>query len=79
MAFAIPFSTPDLLAEEAVNYNQVGKEVKGRSLTFYQVLIDIRDCPHVVSSFGIVFCMHSHRWSMNENKSREYFWKQIIS
>ncbi|RXG72542.1 polymerase delta-interacting protein 2 [Armadillidium vulgare] len=33
--------------EEPLNYNQVGKEVRGRSHTFYQVLIDVRDCPYV--------------------------------
>lgn len=27
----------------------VGKEVKGRTNTFYQVLIDSRDCPYIVS------------------------------
>lgn len=26
----------------------VGKEVKGRTHTFYQVLIDSRDCPYIV-------------------------------
>lgn len=30
-----------------MNYNQAGKEVRGRSHTFYQVLIDVRDCPYV--------------------------------
>ncbi|XP_011298868.1 polymerase delta-interacting protein 2 [Fopius arisanus] len=29
------------------NYNSVGKEVKGRTHTFYQVLIDQRDCPFI--------------------------------
>merc|ERR1739838_1180636 len=28
--------------EESLNYNQVGKEVKGRAHTYYQVLIDSR-------------------------------------
>nr|CAH0104553.1 unnamed protein product [Daphnia galeata] len=27
--------------------NQVGREVKGRNHTYYQVLIDSRDCPHI--------------------------------
>lgn len=27
----------------------VGKEVRGRTHTFYQVLIDQRDCPYIVS------------------------------
>lgn len=27
----------------------LGKEVKGRTHTFYQVLIDQRDCPFIVS------------------------------
>nr|CAG4651034.1 EOG090X07J3 [Simocephalus serrulatus] len=27
--------------------NQVGREVKGRNHTYYQVLIDTRDCPHI--------------------------------
>ncbi|XP_051153435.1 polymerase delta-interacting protein 2 [Leptopilina boulardi] len=32
---------------EGGNFNSVGKEVKGRTHTFYQVLIDQRDCPHI--------------------------------
>lgn len=35
--------------EESMNYNQVGQEVKGRAHTYYQVLIDSRDCPYIVS------------------------------
>ena len=31
------------------NFNGVGKEVKGKTHTFYQVLIDQRDCPFIVS------------------------------
>lgn len=26
------------------------KEVKGKTHTYYQVLIDARDCPHIVSN-----------------------------
>lgn len=37
-----------------MNYNQVGKEVKGRAHTYYQVLIDSRDCPYIVS-FVVLF------------------------
>lgn len=40
--------------EESMNYNQVGKEVKGRAHTYYQVLIDSRDCPYIVS-FVVLF------------------------
>lgn len=29
----------------------VGKEVRGRTHTFYQVLIDQRDCPYIVRMF----------------------------
>lgn len=29
--------------------SNVGKEVKGRTHTFYQVLIDTRDAPYIVS------------------------------
>jgi hypothetical protein len=29
----------------------VGKEVKGRNHLYYQVLIDARDCPHIVRLF----------------------------
>lgn len=32
-----------------VGYNNVGREVRGHSHTYYQVLIDSRDCPYVVS------------------------------
>merc|ERR1719495_638790 len=35
--------------EESLNYNQVGKEVKGKAHTYYQVLIDSRDCPYIDS------------------------------
>lgn len=31
------------------NLSNVGKEVKGRTHTFYQVLIDTRDAPYIVS------------------------------
>lgn len=31
----------------------VGKEVRGRTHTFYQVLIDQRDCPFIVSHFKV--------------------------
>lgn len=31
--------------------SNVGKEVKGRTHTFYQVLIDTRDAPYIVSIF----------------------------
>lgn len=30
------------------SFNNVGKEVKGRTHTYYQVLIDQRDCPYIV-------------------------------
>lgn len=34
--------------------SQVGnREVKGRNHTYYQVLIDSRDCPHIVCYFLI--------------------------
>lgn len=32
----------------------VGKEVRGRTHTFYQVLIDQRDCPYIVSIAYII-------------------------
>ena len=42
--------------------SSVGKEVKGRNHMYYQVLIDSRDCPHIVSRifrafnrFGIMY------------------------
>jgi len=31
------------------------KEVKGKVQTFYQVLIDTRDCPHIVSCYFLCF------------------------
>ncbi len=36
------FSKPDPTAHGS-------KEVKGKMHTYYQVLIDTRDCPHIVS------------------------------
>ena len=41
--------------DESMNYNQVGKEVKGRAHTYYQVLIDSRDCPYIVSSLSGIY------------------------
>lgn len=35
--------------EDGSTTSHVGKEVKGRTHTFYQVLIDSRDCPFIVS------------------------------
>lgn len=32
----------------------VGKEVRGRTHSFYQVLIDQRDCPYIVSDFDML-------------------------
>lgn len=37
-------------SQEDANFNHVGKEVKGRTHTFYQVLIDSRDCPYIVGT-----------------------------
>ncbi|KAH8041855.1 hypothetical protein HPB51_018649 [Rhipicephalus microplus] len=36
--------------EGSDGFNHVGREVKGKTHTYYQVLIDSRDCPYVVSS-----------------------------
>jgi len=33
--------------DEPGGFNHVGREVKGRSHTYYQVLIDARDCPYI--------------------------------
>lgn len=33
----------------------VGKEVRGRTHTFYQVLIDQRDCPYIVSTVALCY------------------------
>lgn len=39
------------------------KEVKGKTHTYYQVLIDTRDCPHIVSyDFSLVLCYEHHFW-----------------
>lgn len=35
--------------DDEISPNSVGKEVKGKTHTFYQVLIDQRDCPFIVS------------------------------
>jgi hypothetical protein len=37
-------------SQDDANFNHVGKEVKGRTHTFYQVLIDSRDCPYIVGT-----------------------------
>lgn len=44
--FLFSFSTID---DSSAGYNHVGKEVKGHTHIYYQVLIDSRDCPFVVS------------------------------
>lgn len=37
--------------------SNVGKEVKGRTHTFYQVLIDTRDAPYIVSTdLALMLC-----------------------
>lgn len=46
--------------------NNVGKEVKGRTHTFYQVLIDSRDCPYIVS----IIC---HPLSEFSKKNHKFF------
>lgn len=33
------------------------KEVKGKTHTYYQVLIDTRDCPHIVSTHIMYICL----------------------
>lgn len=33
--------------EEVTTFNHVGREVKGRTHSFYQVLMDSRDCPYI--------------------------------
>jgi len=40
------FSKPDSVGHGS-------KEVKGKMHTYYQVLIDTRDCPHIVSGIKI--------------------------
>ena len=42
---------PEPIPDDAVAFSQVGKEVKGKAHTYYQVLIDARDCPYIVSKF----------------------------
>lgn len=37
----------------ADSLSNVGKEVKGKTHTFYQVLIDTRDAPYIVSTSAI--------------------------
>lgn len=44
-------ATVDAERLEENNGSNVGKEVRGRTQTFYQVLIDSRDCPFIVSDF----------------------------
>lgn len=39
-----PTKNPDV---DGNAFNQIGREVKGRNHTYYQVLIDSRDCPHI--------------------------------
>lgn len=50
----LPNQQPTITGAED-NSNNVGKEVKGKTHTFYQVLIDSRDCPYIVSYMHNVF------------------------
>ncbi|KAF7408025.1 polymerase delta-interacting protein 2 isoform X1 [Vespula maculifrons] len=45
------------------NFNSVGKEVKGRTHTFYQVLIDQRDCPYIRAQTEAVTFLGNHESS----------------
>ncbi|XP_043252219.1 polymerase delta-interacting protein 2 [Colletes gigas] len=45
------------------NFNSVEKEVKGRSHTFYQVLIDQRDCPYIRAQTEAVTFLGNHETS----------------
>uniref|UniRef100_A0ABD2W488 ApaG domain-containing protein n=1 Tax=Trichogramma kaykai TaxID=54128 RepID=A0ABD2W488_9HYME len=45
------------------NFNAVGKEVKGRTHTFYQVLIDQRDCPFIRAQTEAVTFLGNHESS----------------
>ncbi|XP_043269077.1 polymerase delta-interacting protein 2 [Venturia canescens] len=48
---------------EESNYNSVGKEVKGKTHTFYQVLIDQRDCPFIRAQTEAVTFLGNHESS----------------
>jgi polymerase delta-interacting protein 2 len=37
-------------SQDDADFSHVGKEVKGHTHTFYQVLIDSRDCPYIVGT-----------------------------
>lgn len=54
-------STPAPIAEiDSIDENPVANtntEVKGKTNTFYQVLIDSRDCPYIVSVNLCLLCM----------------------
>ncbi|XP_076181067.1 DNA polymerase delta interacting protein 2 isoform X3 [Ptiloglossa arizonensis] len=45
------------------NFNSVEKEVKGRTHTFYQVLIDQRDCPYIRAQAEAVTFLDNHESS----------------
>lgn len=47
------------------NLSNVGKEVKGRTHTFYQVLIDTRDAPYIVSLFAFIRPLHKFSRSLS--------------
>ncbi|GBL95234.1 polymerase delta-interacting protein 2-like [Argiope bruennichi] len=46
--------------ESSTNYNHVGKEVKSHTHTYYQVLIDSRDCPYVRTQTEAVTVLGNH-------------------
>lgn len=48
----------------------VGKEVRGRTHTFYQVLIDQRDCPFIVSCRFMYLKRFSNKVFISEPRRR---------
>lgn len=59
--------------------HQVGREVKGQQHTYYQVLIDSRDCPHVVSLY-LSRCALPNENSIREHKQKlSHFWETKIT
>lgn len=47
---------PNRSESEEESSPAVGKEVRGRTHTFYQVLIDQRDCPFIVCTVIVLLC-----------------------
>ncbi|GAB6030045.1 Polymerase delta-interacting protein 2 [Chamberlinius hualienensis] len=56
----VPSNSKEKPIEESASVNQVGREVKGKTQSYYQVLIDSRDCPFIRAQTEAVTFLGNH-------------------